>query len=164
MPEERQRDKDNKYNLTEEELEGYMKVVNEHNEKYMDLWKKTPFEERVLFLPHCMRHTAECEAEEYEFGRMCTHCMKCQMGRITTAAEENNIPYYIVPGGSMLLRILNAKDYNVSMGIACPFELAEAMERCTGKGCPMVGVPLVKDGCKETQTDMKKALDMLVVT
>ena len=154
-------EKANKFAFLQEDKEEYLRVVKENNTKYMDLWRDTPYAERGLFLPHCMRHSSECESETYKFGRICVFCMKCQLGIISKTAKELGIPSYIVPGGSMLLKILEYKMPKVAMGIACPFELAQAMEKMGEKGCPMVGVELLRDGCKDTATDVEKALEAL---
>ena len=151
----------NKYGLTEEEKAEYFATVEGYNVKYLELWESTPYEERVLFLPHCMRHSSECESTVYKFGRRCVQCMKCQLGAITGTAEELGIAYYIVPGGSMLMKILRQNRHTVSMGVACPFELATAMKNLESNGLPMVGVLLVRDGCKDTATEMDDALEMI---
>ena len=62
----------------------------------------------------------------------------------------------------MLRKIIrNDKMPTVSMGVACPFELATAMRKMEKDGCPMVGVVLIKDGCEDTSTDLEKVLAML---
>jgi len=127
----------------------------------MDLWRTTPYEERALFLPHCMRHSSECGSTVYKFGRKCVLCMNCQLGPITEMARELRIASYIVPGGSLLMKIIAQNKPRVSMGVACPFELSTAMNKMKRAGVPMVGVLLVRDGCKDTATNLDDVLEML---
>jgi|Deesub1362A_J573_1020465.scaffolds.fasta_scaffold01801_6 hypothetical protein len=125
---------------------------------YRSEWRETPPEKRVLFLPQCLRDSKNCEAHLTETGYVCKECGKCVIPEIVSYARSLGMEHiYIVPGGSMVYRILKrltgSGDSWAVMGVACVPELREAVERVAVKGLPMQCVPLRKEGCVDTEVD-----------
>lgn len=140
--------------------ELYIKIKNEVNLPRM---KEVPKKERALFLSHCLRNTKKCIATMNGFGYECKHCGNCQISEIKQAAEKLGYSVYIVPGGSMVFKIINEKKPRAVIGVACYVELEQAMENAGRINLPNMGVPLLKDGCKDTAVDVKKVVSMLNV-
>jgi hypothetical protein len=120
----------------------------------------TPVEKRALFLPQCLRNPEKCEAKLTERGYSCMKCGSCVINEIIEYAEAlgyRNI--YIVPGGSMVIKILREVDIEAAVGVACYPELSEAVERLMGY--KLQAVPLTKAGCVNTEVDTEKVKRVL---
>ncbi len=140
--------------------ELYIRVKNELN---MPRMRDVPKNERALFLSHCLRNTKKCHAKMNGFGYECRHCGNCKISGIKHAAEKLGYSVYVVPGGSMVFKIVSEKKPKAVMGVACYVELEQAMENAGRLGMPNMGVPLLRDGCKDTDVDVKKVVSMLNV-
>ncbi|WP_202318583.1 DUF116 domain-containing protein [Archaeoglobus neptunius] len=159
-------------------IKGALKVIGEDegladliyifvkNRAYKKDWERLPPSKRVVFLPQCLRNSKECRAELTEKGYICQRCGACSIAEIVETAEKMGYKHiYIVPGGSMIYRIL--KDISLEcfscLGVACIPELCEASERLSMKGIAHQCVPLKKTGCVDTEVDLtevKKFLSM----
>lgn len=101
--------------------------------------------ERLLFLPHCLNKD----------------CSK----KLIKEGGERGYKVYIVPGSSMVEKILSKYD-NIDkiVGIACGKELELAMEytsHLSVKGVKIEKVKLSKDGCKNTEVNLEEVLKIL---
>lgn len=79
------------------------------NRAYYESFSKIPVYKRAVFLPACLRDK-NCEAELTEEGYICQKCGRCVIAEIIENAE--NLEYreiYIVPGGSLVTKILKDK-------------------------------------------------------
>ena len=76
-------------------------------------------------------------------------------------AEEKGMKVFIVPGGSMVFKILEKEMPDAVLGIACHKELIIALEKGKEINLPGQCVPLLRDGCKDTIVDMKKVKDII---
>jgi len=133
----------------------YIAIKNRANQ---DSFSKTPFNRRVLFLPACLRNK-ECKAELTDTGYVCQRCGRCVIAGIIEHAE--NLGYnqiFIVPGGSLVIKILKEKvrkgEVQAAAGVACHAELAEASEKLSMWKMPHQCVPLLKSGCVNTIVDV----------
>ncbi len=122
-----------------------------------------PVEKRALFLPQCLRNPEKCEAKLTEIGYTCQKCGSCSIGEIIEYAESlgyKNI--FVVPGGSMVLKILkNSSNIKAALGVACYPELSEAIERLSAFGFCTLAVPLLRAGCVNTEVDVNKVKQFL---
>ncbi len=129
------------------------------NRAYRKDWENLPPSKRVLFLPQCLRNSENCQAELTEKGYVCKKCGSCDVAEIVEFAESLGYRHiYIVPGGSMVYRILKEVvaelDSFAALGVACIPELCEASERLSMKGVPHQCIPLRKTGCVNTEVDV----------
>ena len=126
----------------------YIKIKNDANK---DSFAKTAFKERGVFVPQCLRNAKLCKAELGDEGYVCMKCGNCDIGKIKTEAERLGYGgVYVVPGGSMVFKIMKKHAFKAVVGVACYFELADSMEKSTLFHIPCQGVPLLRDGCKDT--------------
>ena len=138
-----------------------LKIINRINRENIKEFRKIPFEERALFLPQCLRNADDCKAKSTDMGYECVHCGNCAISEIKRKAEGMGYSVFIVPGGRMVYNIMeNARPKGV-IGVACPFELAEAMEKVTDVGIPCQGILLDKDGCRNTAVDPLSTVHLL---
>lgn len=140
--------------------EIYVRVKNQVNLPRM---KEIPKTDRALFISHCLRNSKKCIAKMNGFGYECKHCENCKISGIIIAAKKLGYSVYIVPGGSMVFKIITEKKPKAVMGVACYVELEQGMENAGRLNLPNMGVPLSKDGCKDTRVNVKKVIEMLNV-
>lgn len=140
--------------------ELYIKIKNELN---LPRVKEVPKNRRALFLSHCLRNSKKCRAEMNGIGYECRHCGNCQISEIKKRAETLGYSVFVVPGGSMVFKIITEKKPGAVLGVACYIELEQAMEGAGRINLPNMGVALLRDGCKDTAVDVKKVISMLKV-
>lgn len=133
-------------------------IRNELNRK---AFLSIPYRDRALFLPQCLRNSETCQAKMETQGYVCRHCGACAIARITEVAEGLGYKVYIVPGGSLVLKIVASTKPKAVVGVACDFELGEAHEKLAHAGICGRGVRLKKDGCKNTEVDVDALIALL---
>lgn len=110
-------------------------------------------QKKAIFLPHCAR-SERCKGKPTEYGIECVKCMACDIGKIKELAEKKGYDVYVVHGGSAVKRILGEKQYDGIIGVACIPEVKEGLELCRKYKISALGIPLLKDGCKNTTIDV----------
>lgn len=129
------------------------------NKSYGNEVFRVPFEKRALFLPQCLRNSKNCEAELNERGYVCKRCGSCSINEIVEYAEKLGYKHiYIVPGGSLVFKILKEirEEIKAAIGVACFTELSEASERLSRYNIPHQCIPLLKSGCIDTIVDVEE--------
>jgi hypothetical protein len=134
-------------------LELYVKTKNIAGK---ERFAATPYSERILFLPQCLR-AKECPAKLESHGYECQECGKCELPQVTRQAL--NLGYrnvFILPGGSIVAKIFAKARPKACLGIACLKELVLGSYVCEKFGIIAQGVPLLRDGCVNTDVDWKQ--------
>ncbi|MFO7928618.1 MAG: DUF116 domain-containing protein [Candidatus Humimicrobiaceae bacterium] len=124
--------------------------------------------ERVLLLPHCLRHSETCEAKMTREGLQCRDsCQdKCSIGRLRLLAQKLGYKgVCIAPGGSLAIKFIKRAKPRAIIAIACEKELEEGI--CTVREVAekmdldfkpaIITVPLSRDGCVDTEVNEKEA-------
>lgn len=97
---------------------------------------------KILFLPHCLN--------------------KEQAEQIKTQAEKKQYEVCIVPGGSIIIKILEKyPKIEKIIGVACKNEIKLSKEytrKLKNKGTIIKEILLSTDGCKNTQVNLNKVL------
>ncbi len=121
------------------------------NSVYEPEFRKVPFKKRILFLPHCARNSEKCKATSNREGFECKSCGACGICEAKKIAEDLGYKkIFIVPGGSMVKKLLLKYKPRASVGVCCFDEALLAFDMLKGtKIIPQV-VLLLKDGCKDT--------------
>jgi len=128
-------------------------------------FRQVPYNERMLFLPHCLRNSAKCKSgygsEGLDF-KGCEKCNSCQMPKIRKLAEKLGYKKVAcVPGGSMLEKIVLKYKPRAVVGVACNAEVHQGMDKLAGAGIPSQGVLLMRDGCKDTLANIEEVREKL---
>lgn len=115
--------------------------------------------DRALFLPHCAREYMDnrCEASfDPELSSYnCNHCSEqCLINKATLIGEDRGYDVFVLPGGSCIPKILNKRDYEAVVGVACAGEIKLGREYLKNLDIPYQGVPLLKNGCSGTEFNM----------
>lgn len=127
---------------------------------------------RVLLISHCLRSSEDCTAKMTKAGLECRDdCpTRCTVGRLRIAAQELGYKdVCIAPGGSMALKFIRNNKPEAVVAVACMKELEEGVcavkklvedkkgDASTGNGPVIIAVPLLKDGCVDTEVDEEEA-------
>ncbi|UCG45633.1 MAG: DUF116 domain-containing protein [Candidatus Bathyarchaeota archaeon] len=121
----------------------------------------TPYSDRVLLLPQCLR-SRECQAQLSEYGYKCQQCRKCGIPDITSQAKQLGYKdVFIMPGGSVAVKILQKEKPKACLGVSCLKELVLGSFVCERLGVAGQGVPLLRDGCVETAVNWIKVNKVL---
>lgn len=135
-----------------------IEVRNHLNEKS---FASVPAKERIVVVPQCIRHP-KCPARlDSRTGIDCKGCGLCVVKELKEEAENLGYRFFIVPGGSFVKRIVKAVKPKAALGIACHQDLNIGMHEISRAECIVMGVPLLKDGCVNTQVDVKEVKRIL---
>jgi hypothetical protein len=125
-----------------------------HKRKFGEI----PYKDRAIFIPHCLRHP-DCKAKTTEEGVICLGCGKCNISEFKKEAENLGYKLFIVPGFSLVKKLIEKHKPRAVMGVACNEELNEAIEANIEPITQLL--PLLKDGCVNTAVDWKKLKEMI---
>jgi len=134
------------------------------NEKLKEAYASIPYSQRILLLPQCLRRP-DCPAPLTPQGYQCQRCTPtCQANMLTQEALRLGYKgVFILSGGSMVPAILAKTKPKAVMGISCEKEALLGGLLLQEHGLPGRGVLLLRDGCVNTQVDMKEALSALTL-
>jgi uncharacterized protein len=132
-----------------------VEVRNKVNEKE---FKKIEPEDKILVLPHCLRHK-DCEAKLESSGLACKNCNRCVIGVLKGKAEDQGYKVFIIPGSTFLKKIVEKNKFKAVLGVACYQDLNLGMTKLSKFSCQ--GVPLSRDGCMNTKVDTRAVLERM---
>ncbi len=128
-------------------------------------WKQqflaTPFEKRLLLLPHCLKHAEGCPAEYDEFGLDCEKCGACSIADYKGRAEQLGYKVLVAEGSPIVLKIIVSGYVTGILGVACLNVLEKAIDKVLIAGVPSYAVPLHTGDCKNTTLDEAWIWDVL---
>ncbi len=138
-----------------EEKELFQLYVESKNGSLRERFASTPYNERILLLPQCLR-SKDCPAELGDYGYECQECGRCSIKQILHRTKDLGYKgTFILPGGSIAKKILLEMKPKASLGVACSKELVIGSFLCEKLGIIGQGVVLIKDGCINTLVDWK---------
>lgn len=113
----------------------------------------TPFERRMLLLPHCLKHAEGCPAEYTEFGLDCERCGACTIADYKVKAEQLGYKVLVAEGSPVVLKIIVGGYVDGILGVACLNVLEKAIDKVLIAGVPSYAVPLHSGDCHNTSLD-----------
>lgn len=113
----------------------------------------TPFERRMLLLPHCLKHAEGCPAEYTEFGLDCERCGACTIADYKVRAEQLGYKVLVAEGSPIVLKIIVGGYVDGILGVACLNVLEKAIDKVLIAGVPSYAVPLHSGDCHNTSLD-----------
>lgn len=118
-------------------------------------YKRTPYNERVLFLPQCLRNSSKCKAVMGDEGWECRNCGACVVCEIRKMADELGYKKVVIaPGGSMVHKVIVKYKPKAVLGVGCFEEVNMAFDKIKGTNVAPQGVILLNEGCKDTMANM----------
>ncbi|NLX50383.1 MAG: DUF116 domain-containing protein [Methanospirillum sp.] len=133
----------------EEMLAFFVKLGNTMNAR---AFAEIPVKERAIFLPQCLR-SAECPADLTPEGLRCKRCNRCSVGEAIGVLEGYGYRVFIVPGSTLIKRMVKKYRPRALIGVGCLSEVKEGLEMADRLGIVGLGVVTLRDGCVETLVD-----------
>jgi geranylgeranyl pyrophosphate synthase len=128
---------------------------------WRDRIEATPFDRRLLLLPHCMRNEEACPADYNEFGLLCEDCGGCALTEWRALGREKGYQVLIAEGSPIVLQLILQGKADAVLGIGCLNSLEKSLEKILMTGLPAMAVPLHSSSCHNTSTDEAWALGMI---
>jgi geranylgeranyl diphosphate synthase, type II len=113
-------------------------------------------ERRLLFLPRCLRDREHCQANIDSLGLHCAGCGRCVIHDLKERAEHLGYRVIVAEGTPSVVSELLGADIDAVLGVACLDSLEKAFDRVADLGVPYIAVPLLRDGCVDTTTDLNE--------
>ena len=125
--------------------------------------------QRMLLLPHCLRPSQGCPGKMTPQGLICDGCTRtdCKILPIREAAlRAGYLDVCIAPGGRLAVKRVAELRPGAIIAVACDQELAEGVEAVNSLGWedlapPVIQIPLLRDGCVNTDVDVESVIAML---
>jgi len=144
------------FNLKKINKNNYIKFINKKNSAMAEKFKAVPFSERIVLLPHCMRNTKQCKAIDEGTSYRCVCCGGCKIAQIQKLANELGYKkVYVMKGGKAIYNILVEQKIKAVIAVACHFEGAQGIKMTDSLKVITQFVPLLKDGCYDTDVDVE---------
>ncbi len=115
-------------------------------------FKNTPVNQRIIFLPQCLR-AVDCPSKLSPEGIKCINCGHCEIGKAKKIAEGMGYKMFIVPGSSFVKRLVRKHKPSAVLGVGCISEVKSGLEMCEKLNLHSVGLVLDKAGCVSTVLD-----------
>lgn len=132
---------------------GFAMVVLD-SAAWRERFARVPFDRRLLLLPHCLQDGAACPAPTDGAGLHCAGCGNCDIMSLQAEAEALGYRVTVAEGtGAVLLQIL-ADEADALLGVACLDSLEKSFNRIADLGIPHQTVPLLADGCQDTEVEV----------
>jgi len=148
-------------NLSEQFLGYAMVAVN--NVFWHHQFAAVPFNRRLLCLPKCLRHPTSCLGTFTQQRLECASCSACVMDELQRTAEALGYQTLIAEGTpDVVLKIMDDQ-VDAILGVACLDSLEKAFQHVADLGLPHQAVPLLNDGCRDTETDPGEVIRLLKV-
>lgn len=144
------------------ELRDFVMVLLS-NEVWRDTVAGIPYERRILLLPQCLRSMNECVAERDEFGLICAGCGSCHIGELQALAEELGYVVLVAEGSTVVSTLLEQGKIDAVIGVSCLDALEKSFPATAANAIPGIAVPLVIDGCIDTDVDVSWVRDAITL-
>lgn len=128
-------------------------MVELSNAWWRDAFAAVPCARRLLLLPHCLRDAATCQAPTDRLGLHCARCGGCDIAALQREAEAMGYRVLVAEGTGVVTGEFLAHDRDAVLGVACLDSLEKSFARVTELGIPHLAVPLLADGCVDTEVE-----------
>ena len=132
------------------------------NEIWRPIVAATPYNRRLLLLPQCLKNNSACHAEIDELGLICAGCQSCQIDAILQKAEALGYATLVAEGTTVAISLVQEGSVDAVIGVSCMSVLQKSFEPVSRAAVPVVGIPLLFEGCAETDVDNRWLDDELI--
>ena len=123
------------------------------NEIWRPIVAATPYNRRLLLLPQCLKNNSSCHAEMDELGLICAGCQSCQIDSILQKAEGLGYVTLVAEGTTVAISLVQDGSVDAVVGVTCMSVLQKSFETVSKAAVPVIGIPLLFEGCAETDVD-----------
>ncbi len=128
-------------------------MVVSGNEIWRSVVAATPYNRRLLLLPQCLKNNSACHAEIDELGLICAGCQSCQIDSILQKAETLGYASLVAEGTTVAISLVQGGTVDAVIGVTCMSVLQKSFETVARAAVPVMGIPLLFEGCAETDVD-----------
>lgn len=129
------------------------------NESWRKTVKATPMNRRLLLLPQCLNNKEKCEGMFDELGLNCAGCKGCPIDDLLIEAESKGYANLVAEGTTVAVGLVEEGSIDAVIGVSCMPVLQRSFEPVSNAAVPVIGIPLLFDGCEDTRADIKWILD-----
>ena len=147
----------NKLDISDKYLDFAKVLIG--NETWRTTVQTIPFNRRILLLPQCLKHNAECKGTLDEMGLSCAGCKRCLIDDILDEAENLGYTTLVAEGTPIILKLVEEGSIDAVIGVSCMEALQESFDPVSRAAIPVLGIPLLFDGCVNTEIDLNWLLD-----
>jgi len=144
--------------------DSYLEVgAQVNNIRKRESFKAVPMDERMVFLPHCLKNSTRCRGEYTEEGLICKSCTPdCPINMISREARKRGYKVFVAPGAGLVYKLVERHNPKAAVGVACGNELKMAAAHADDAfGIPYQIVMLKKGGCVDTEVEMEDVIRVL---
>jgi geranylgeranyl pyrophosphate synthase len=139
-------------------------MVELSNAWWRDAFATVPCTRRLLLLPHCLRDAAACQAPTDQHGLHCLRCGGCDIAALQQEAEALGYRVLVAEGTGVVTGEFLDHDRDAVLGVACLDSLEKSFARVTELGIPHLAVPLLADGCVDTEVEMELVRELIALS
>jgi len=141
--------------------DGYIDftIVLLGNESWRLTVEATPFNRRLLLLPQCLKDNSSCKGQFDVLGLNCAGCKACPIDDILIEAENLGYATLVAEGTTVAIGLVEEGSIDAVIGVSCMPVLQRSFEPVSNAAVPVIGLPLMYDGCENTKIDMKWLTD-----
>lgn len=150
-----------KNNIPEEYIDFTIVLLG--NESWRKTVEATPFNRRLLLLPQCLKDTASCKGQFDALGLNCAGCKACPIDDILLKAEALGYATLVAEGTTVAIGLVEEGSIDAVIGVSCMPVLQRSFEPVSNAAVPVIGLPLMYDGCVNTQIDTTWLFDEIRV-
>lgn len=136
-------------------------MVSLSNVFWRQAFAAVPFSRRLFLLPHCMRNEGKCAGAYDSLGLHCADCGACNIHHLKARAESLGYRVLIAEGTTAVTGGILDEDRDAVLGVACLDSLEKSFSRVVELGIPNLAVPLLSNGCVDTQAELAVIEELL---
>jgi hypothetical protein len=139
----------------EDMTDALVAIVATKNRQNATRYLRTPYADRIVLLPQCLRSTERCRAEEHNSEYLCARCGACKVAGVVKEAEALGYKAVrVLKGGSAVMRVVQESGAKALLAVCCPIEAVMGSVVCERLGVTAFCVPLLRAGCSDTDFDL----------
>lgn len=129
------------------------------NESWRKIVNATPMHRRLLLLPQCLKNTISCKATFDKLGLICAGCKGCVIDDILIEAEQLGYATLVAEGTTVAIGLVEEGSIDAVIGVSCMPVLQRSFQPVSNAAVPVIGLPLMYDGCENTKVDNDWLMD-----
>ncbi len=131
------------------------------NESWRPTIAATPFHRRLLLLPQCLKSDGFCKGSFDELGLLCAGCKGCIISDVLSEVEDLGYTTLVAEGTTVAIGLVEEGSIDAVIGVSCMPVLQRSFDQVSKAAVPVIGLPLMYDGCSNTNVDNQWLLDEL---
>ncbi len=129
------------------------------NETWRETVEATPINRRLLLLPQCLKNNSLCQGTFDSMGLNCAGCKGCIIDDVLIRAEQMGYATLVAEGTTVAVGLVEEGAIDAVIGVSCMPVLQRSFEPVSDAAVPVIGIPLLFDGCDNTRIDSKWLLE-----